>query len=107
MMSISKKPTGKKVLNKKVTIKKPIVELLIRKSTVLPKNIVENKYKVPVKLWKGFEEKGQIIFNGTMDQSIKQQPFINDPKAPKIPEKQWNCICWNIACCAAWTAKTI
>lgn len=102
MTRINTKASGKKAATKKITIKKASKKLYI-----VPKTEVENRYKVPVRLWKGFGLQGQKVFNGTMDQSIKNQQFINNPKAPVIPEEQWKTICWNMSCCAAWEAKKL
>ena len=109
MTSTNSKASGKKVQPKK-TVTSIISKAAKEAGSLIfsPKLIeIENRYKVPVKLWKGFGRNGQQVFNGTMDQTIKNQEFINDPKAPKIPEEQWKCICWNIACSAAWEAKKI
>jgi hypothetical protein len=64
---------------------------------------MKNKYKVPVKLWKSFSTPfGKQVFNLVYYNTIGDQKNMTHPKMKPLTTEQWQTICWNIACTAAW-----
>lgn len=64
---------------------------------------VKNKYKVPVNLWKKFGTLGQVVFNETMDSTLKNQGLLISPKQKPMSSDHWEVICWNISSYAVFS----
>lgn len=106
-MNTNKKATGKKVATKKQATKKVSEKPLDSMKKAEPEK-VPNPYKVPAKLWKGFGSKGQVVYNGVMEQSerIKQRILIH-PQQRTVGMEKWGTTRHNFACLAAWATKEI
>ena len=63
---------------------------------------MENKYKVPAKLWKQFSDEAKGIYNQVMKQSVANQMVTIPPGMPMMSYDEWFTICHNFAVFAAW-----
>jgi leucyl-tRNA synthetase len=59
-----------------------------------------NKFKVPLRQWRKWNEMERGTFNEVHDLFLHNQQIMCHPKMPKIAEEHWSTIAWN----AAWTA---
>ncbi len=67
------------------------------------KSKIVNKHKA-TKIWSSFKsDAAKKMFNDVMDKSLKLQGSISHPDMVEMPHEQWQTICWNMACFAAWS----
>ena len=65
--------------------------------------MVKNSNKVPKGLWKTFKtDLAKKVFNDVFDETILSQGEMTHPKQTELPQAQWQTLCWNFACHAAW-----
>ncbi len=68
--------------------------------------MVKNKYKSPVKVWKGFKtESARQMYNDVMDQALENFSITAHPETYMLPQEEWKTICHNMACYAAWALR--
>lgn len=87
---------------------KPMSFGLRRTSSLFKKfdqmKLIKNKYKCPLSLWKKLSEEARKVYNDVMEASLRNQNIMTHPKMEKMPKAQWDTICHNFACYAAWDA---
>ena len=67
----------------------------------------KNKYRCGTKLWRKFGWYGRVVYNEVYGTMIRN-PGIFQPKSyakSLIAKKDWEVICHNAACQAAWAAR--
>lgn len=72
-----------------------------------PKLSVKNAWKVPLKQWRKWSQRGRMVFNYTFAVMRPSQTVMTHPKAPKLPKPQWQTVAWNAAWIAADGATAI
>jgi hypothetical protein len=66
---------------------------------------MSNKFKVPQKVWRKWNETAQRVFNETYRDVRDHQDVFSHPKAPKHTREQWRTVAWNSAWIAADSAN--
>lgn len=65
---------------------------------------VENKHHCPPALWRKFKTNEiRAIYNEVMDSTNKNQSVLSPD--PQLSTKDWETLCHNFSCYAAWAAK--
>lgn len=68
--------------------------------------VVENKYHCPAALWRKFKTNEiRTIYNEVMGRTLPNQSIMSHPDAEELTTKQWDTLCHNFSCIAAWEAK--
>ena len=62
--------------------------------------MVENKFGVPKRHWKKWNEQEQYVFNSVYQQMTELPHLFVHPLAPEVYEGHWDTTAWN----AAWIA---
>lgn len=63
---------------------------------------VTNKYNAPIRVWGSFTTQGKQRFNHFMEKTLGNQSRLIHPEALPMPNTEWQQICYNMACIAAW-----
>ena len=64
-----------------------------------------NRYRVPVRLWRKWNNDERQMFNGLYSAMIRQQGCMLHPEHGKMPATYWKTISWNAAFLAADLAR--
>lgn len=64
------------------------------------------KLKIPQKLSRTFKtKKAKKAFEDVYNHTVNNQKNMTHPKQAQLPQKQWETLCWNFACYAAWATQ--
>lgn len=65
-----------------------------------------NKYRVPVKQWRRWDERARAVFNGVFQEMKDNQYNFLHPKQDLLSAQKWRTVAWNAAWIAAGYATT-
>lgn len=66
---------------------------------------MRNRYKVPKRQWRKWDERARNVFNTLYATMIADQRIYNAaPNAPALPRAAWRTVAWNAAFVAACAA---
>ena len=67
--------------------------------------IYKNKYHCPMKLWRKFDFFSKAVYNEVYGAAIKNPEIYLKYTASLVPKEEWEVLCHNFACSAAWAAR--